>query len=471
MTPSPLYTPCKSPDTTMTETSPPLPPSPPGSSETAPDGDLLAKIRAQFDRAPYPRIPIEQTPAPSKRYFHSAQTAFYRRDGRMVETDGMAVLDVGCGSGFGTMALALANEGATVVGTDLSPASVDLAAKRFAHHGLSDRAEFAAIAIDDLAQLGRTFDYINCDELLYLQPDPAASLAAMAAALKPHGIIRANLHSRYQRRDFFKVQALAQMLGLLDDNPGEFESEALCDLFESLHDTCLLKARSWNPDYRKDEERMMMNFLFQGDRGFTVPEMADAIEGGGLEFVSMLQWQAWNLMDLFKDPDNLPSFLEMGLPMASDLEKLAVYELLHSQHRLLDFWCSFPGAAADDRVPVEAWEPETWEASRIALHPCIPKRSFGEALEACWLDGKDLNMNEHLELPWGLASVSSSLACILAPLLNGPQTFETLVALWRKNRPIDPVSLDPVGPDAVVEPVRYLLSEFVKAGYLFAEPL
>jgi len=437
----------------------------------APADDLLAKIRAQFDRAPYPRIPLDTLPPPSKLYYHSVQTAFYRRDQRVVDPAGMAILDVGCGSGFGTMALAIANPGATVVGADLSPASVDLAQKRLGHHGLGDRAEFVTLSLEELAQLGRQFDYINCDELLYLQPDPAASLAAMGAVLKPHGIIRANLHSRHQRSEYFKAQQIASMLGLLDDNPGEFEVEAFSDLFDALRDDCRLKARTWNKDNRQQEEKMMMNFLFQGDRGFTVPDLFEMLGGAGLEFVSMTNWQGWNLLELFKDQEELPAFLAMGLEMAEEADKLALYELLHFEHRLIDFWCSHPDAGDRAWTPVEEWEPEDWEATVVHLHPQLQTDEFRQALEAAVLDGKNLNMNDHLSLPWGLATVSSAMAGLLAPLFSGSKSFEEMVAAGRRSRPVDPVTLDPMGPDQAMAPLRYLLREFVKAGYVFVEPM
>jgi len=50
-----------------------------------------------------------------------------------------------------------------------------------------------------------------------------------------------------------------------------------------------------------------MNYLLQGDKGFTITELFAALKAADLEFISMVNWRQWDLMDLFKekDPENL----------------------------------------------------------------------------------------------------------------------------------------------------------------------
>lgn len=134
----------------------------------------LEKMRQQFDEAPYPNVPLEECANKDDLnllYFHNLITAFYVRNQQVISTEGKLILDAGCGTGYTSLTLATANPGAKIVGVDLSPASVDLAQKRFAYHGL-DNAEFFAISIEELPSLGMQFDYINADEVLYLLPNP-----------------------------------------------------------------------------------------------------------------------------------------------------------------------------------------------------------------------------------------------------------------------------------------------------------
>ncbi|MEB3293288.1 MAG: methyltransferase domain-containing protein, partial [Synechococcales bacterium] len=155
----------------------------------------LEKLRQHFNQAPYPRIPLETVPTePYILYLHNLTTAYYRCHQKVVTPQGKVILDAGCGTGYKSLALAKSNPGAKIIGVDLSEDSVELAKQRLAFHKV-ENVEFYAIALEELPTLGMTFDYINCDEVLYLIPDPIAGLNALRSVLKPEGILRANFHS------------------------------------------------------------------------------------------------------------------------------------------------------------------------------------------------------------------------------------------------------------------------------------
>lgn len=156
---------------------------------------ILEKIRHQFDHSPYPRIPLEQSPKDNfyQLYIHNLVTAFYRRDLQVIDSTHKLILDAGCGSGYKSLILAEANPQAKIIGVDISSESVRLAEQRLKYHGFN-HAEFYCLSIENLSDLNYHFDYINCDETLYLLPDPAIALAAMKSVLKPNGIIGTNLH-------------------------------------------------------------------------------------------------------------------------------------------------------------------------------------------------------------------------------------------------------------------------------------
>jgi 2-polyprenyl-6-hydroxyphenyl methylase/3-demethylubiquinone-9 3-methyltransferase len=94
------------------------------------------------------------------------------------------VLDVGCGGGI--LSEAMARAGARVLGIDLSQAVLDVAEL----HALEGKvpAEYRVIAAEELAQeRPAAFDLATCMEMLEHVPDPAASLKALAALVKPGG--------------------------------------------------------------------------------------------------------------------------------------------------------------------------------------------------------------------------------------------------------------------------------------------
>jgi 2-polyprenyl-6-hydroxyphenyl methylase / 3-demethylubiquinone-9 3-methyltransferase len=97
---------------------------------------------------------------------------------------GAKVLDVGCGGGLLTEAMALRQAQAT--GIDLSMQLIDVARLHLLETGV--KAEYQVIAVEDLAKLKPgQFDAITCMEMLEHVPDPYAILQACFTLLKPGG--------------------------------------------------------------------------------------------------------------------------------------------------------------------------------------------------------------------------------------------------------------------------------------------
>lgn len=95
-----------------------------------------------------------------------------------------SVLDVGCGGGI--LSEAMANRGAQVLGIDLSQAVLDVAEL----HALEAKLaiQYRAVAAEELAAAQPdSFDLVTCMEMLEHVPDPAATLAALAKLVKPGG--------------------------------------------------------------------------------------------------------------------------------------------------------------------------------------------------------------------------------------------------------------------------------------------
>ncbi len=412
--------------------------------------NLLESIRDQFNFGPYPRHALGETSEGNfnSLYKHSIAAPYYMRHQKVFSTQDIVVLDAGCGSGYEALTLSYANPGARIVGIDLSERSVEMARQRFAHHGL-ENAEFHVMGIEDVAQLGMQFDYINCDEVLYLFPEPAVGLSVFKQVLKPHGIIRANLHSLFQRSDYFRAQEMFRMMGLMDGNPEEFEIKMSVDILAALKDKTRLRqsltkfANYADEDAEAIKEDVLMNLLFQGDRGFTVANLFDSLRGSELEMISMVDWATWDVLDLFKEPDDLPALLAMSLPVASLEEKLRMYELISPVHRLLDFWCGHPDQGSDI-LPVADWTEADWESATVQIQPILKhKHTYGGLFNAAQKN-ESCFLSQYFNVTMGPDRVfllESIMASILIPLLDGPQAFSALVDRYLKVRPVDPVTL------------------------------
>ena len=101
-----------------------------------------------------------------------------------IALQGAAVLDVGCGAGL--LSEALAREGARVTATDLAPELIKVAKLDRLVSQVS--VDYRLQSVESLAaEQPGSFDAITCMEMLEHVPDPAAIVAACATLLKPGG--------------------------------------------------------------------------------------------------------------------------------------------------------------------------------------------------------------------------------------------------------------------------------------------
>jgi 2-polyprenyl-6-hydroxyphenyl methylase/3-demethylubiquinone-9 3-methyltransferase len=107
-----------------------------------------------------------------------------RAGGAAASIKGLRTLDVGCGGGILTEALAEA--GAEALGIDLARASIDVATQHAEAAGID--VAYRLIGAEALAaERPASFDLVCCLEMLEHVPDPAETIAAIAALVKPGG--------------------------------------------------------------------------------------------------------------------------------------------------------------------------------------------------------------------------------------------------------------------------------------------
>lgn len=98
--------------------------------------------------------------------------------------EGASALDVGCGGGL--LSEALAREGAHVTALDLAPELVKVAKLHGLESGVA--VDYRLQSVESLAaEQPHTFDVVTCMEMLEHVPDPGAVIDACARLLKPGG--------------------------------------------------------------------------------------------------------------------------------------------------------------------------------------------------------------------------------------------------------------------------------------------
>ncbi len=123
-------------------------------------------------------------PAGSFRPLHDLNPARLRYIAQRCDLSSARVLDVGCGGGI--LSEALASKGARVTGVDIAPKVLQIARMHLLESGLEVDYQLSTVESLAASQPDR-FDVITCMELLEHVPDPTSTISAMAALLKPGG--------------------------------------------------------------------------------------------------------------------------------------------------------------------------------------------------------------------------------------------------------------------------------------------
>jgi 2-polyprenyl-6-hydroxyphenyl methylase/3-demethylubiquinone-9 3-methyltransferase len=132
-------------------------------------------------------------PDGESRPLHDLNPARLNYVAERVRLAGARVLDVGCGGGI--LSEALARAGAQVTGIDLAPRVLDVA--RLHLHESGVQVDYRETSVEVLAaEAPASFDAITCMEMLEHVPDPGAVIAACAKLLKPGGCLFASTLNR-----------------------------------------------------------------------------------------------------------------------------------------------------------------------------------------------------------------------------------------------------------------------------------
>ena len=133
---------------------------------------------------------------------------------------GARVLDVGCGGGLLTEALA--REGARVTGIDLAPGMIEVARMHASAHSLA--IDYRVAAAEELAASDPAgFDVLTCMEMLEHVPRPQNMLATLAALVRPGGSVFVSTLNRNPKSFLVAILGAEYVLSLLPRGTHEYE--------------------------------------------------------------------------------------------------------------------------------------------------------------------------------------------------------------------------------------------------------
>ncbi len=133
---------------------------------------------------------------------------------------GRQVLDVGCGGGI--LSEAMARQGAEVLGIDLATKSLKVAQLHALESGLTN-VSYREVAVEALAaERPASFDVVTCMEMLEHVPDPASVVKACAELVKPGGWVFFSTLNRNPKSFLFAIVGAEYVLKLLPRGTHEF---------------------------------------------------------------------------------------------------------------------------------------------------------------------------------------------------------------------------------------------------------
>jgi 2-polyprenyl-6-hydroxyphenyl methylase/3-demethylubiquinone-9 3-methyltransferase len=140
---------------------------------------------------------------------------------RFTPLNGQRIVDVGCGGGILTEALA--KHGADAIGIDLSEDLIDVADLHGLESGIT--VHYQKISAEELAsQQPESFDHVTCMEMLEHVPDPGSIINACATLVKPGGMVFFSTLNRKPKAYILAIVVAEHLLNMLPKGTHDYKT-------------------------------------------------------------------------------------------------------------------------------------------------------------------------------------------------------------------------------------------------------
>jgi SAM-dependent methyltransferase len=191
----------------------------------------------------------------------------------------LTVLVAGCGTSQAAKH-ALRQPASCVVGIDISATSVRHSEALKRKYGLAN-LEVYQLPVERAADLGVLFDKIVCTGVLHHLPDPEAGLCALREVLAPDGAMHLMVYAPYGRAGVYMLQEYCRRLGI--GHTDEEIRELAVTLTALPREHPLARLLGESPDFQRPAA-LADALLNPQDRAYSVPQLFEFIERGGLAF-------------------------------------------------------------------------------------------------------------------------------------------------------------------------------------------
>jgi SAM-dependent methyltransferase len=236
-------------------------------------------VRDFYERFPYPP-PLDSLDTYRRRWDPPRRRAdFHLFWPARPYRDDFSILVAGCGTSQAAKH-ALRWRAARVTGIDFSAASVRCTEALRRKYDL-DNLQVHHLPIEHVGELGMSFDQIVCTGVLHHLPDPDAGLRSLASVLKADGAMHLMVYAKYGRTGVYMLQEFCRRIGIEATDDGMRELLAALEALPSGHPLAQLLQHA--PDFRQ-RAALADALLHPQDRAYSVPELFDFLDAGGLRF-------------------------------------------------------------------------------------------------------------------------------------------------------------------------------------------
>lgn len=242
--------------------------------------EVAADVRDFYEHYPYPR-PIDSL----EKYRRLWQDQQKRRADYHLFwparpfTEDHSILIAGCGTSQAAKH-ALRWPAAQVTGIDVSETSVRHTEDLKQKYSLANLHVYE-LPLERVHELGATFDQIVCTGVLHHLADPDAGLRALRSVLKVNGSMHLMVYAPYGRSGVYMLQDFCRRTGVHPSDAGIRELIAALKVLPPGHPLESLLRQA--PDFRQ-EAALADALLHPQDRAYSVPQLFDFLERGGLTF-------------------------------------------------------------------------------------------------------------------------------------------------------------------------------------------
>jgi len=289
-------------------------------------GAISAAVQAQYEANPYPRwLRLAQNCAPDS-VAAILRKRFPQADLDSVTEASARILVAGCGTGRHAIYAAQEFRDASVLGVDLSLASLAYAKRKTRELGIAG-IEYRQADILALGSLTEHFDVIECSGVLHHLEDPLAGWRILCSLLRSGAVMRIGLYSEIARRRIVRARAFIAEQGFRPTADGVRRCRAA---IRACGDELAAGIVASEDFYSLSGCRDLL-FHVQEHR-FTLPQIALALDQLGLTFIGFE----------LSDPSAAARYRRQfpGDPAASNLDNWHRFELdyPHTFARMYQFW-------------------------------------------------------------------------------------------------------------------------------------